>query len=113
MTEWKEYTGADEQIAEMMNAKHGVILRNHEGEESLCIFTDNKELEDHLDPRSKYPPMEYLICNPHPLADMIIRQAQTGQPVYTRNKLSGQVDVTTEPDWNFNGLEYSFTPFED
>jgi len=27
MSEWKEYTGSDEQIAEIKSAKHGVIFR--------------------------------------------------------------------------------------
>lgn len=31
MAEWKEYTGSDEQIAEMSNAKYGWICRYSNG----------------------------------------------------------------------------------
>lgn len=60
----------------------------------------------------------YLICEPHPYADMIKRWADTGQPVWIRRNrwdagISIRViEVTTTPDWNITGAEYSFTPFE-
>jgi len=115
MTEWKEYTGSDEQVADIE------ILLNSGG----CFITDPKsgirwnkqslptriiilKLLENTD--------KYLICEPHPLADMICQQARTGQPVWIRfvaqdiNKMIGY--ETTKPDWNIPGAQYSFTPFE-
>lgn len=123
--EWIEYTGSDEQIAEIINAKHGWVVR----------LIDDTESEIHEgDIRKEYRSDEvkyYLICNPHPLADMIIRQAQTGQPVWVKSP-DWTIDVsqcngvltgksiegymtfkTTTPDWNIPNAEYSFTPFEE
>lgn len=129
--EWKEYTGTDEQIAEMCNAGHGFIWRdNNSGEcvsiTELNVFMGRHHLARYLKERSC---IHYLTCNPHPLADMIIRQAQTGQPVWVKVKgyeafpsskagetywWDGVYSIlkTNQPDWNITGAEYSFTPFE-
>jgi len=128
-TEWIEYTGSDEQIAAMMNAKSGVVLRN----ENLTEYTINLYLMDYelakFAVTSRFT-RSYLICNPHPLADMICQQARTGQPVWIKTtefnyhdkvndaytvewKSDGNVIFnTTKPDWNMPNAEYSFTPFE-
>lgn len=106
-TKWIPYTGSPEQIAEIGNSieHHGFITRNSEGIESLVVCSDTTH---------------YLIKHPHPLADMIIRQAQTGQPVWSRVPIDFKrygyhyltYNPTTTPDWNIPGAEYRFTPFE-
>lgn len=137
MTEWKEYTGSHEQIDEMMNAKYGFIARNITSESRIMRITiDQLFIEGQDEP---YLPdlfgnkvenflsfnntTHYLICNPHPLVDMICQQARTGQPVWVRYSVvahwwqSTEYEIktirTTTPDWNIPGAEYSFTPFED
>lgn len=122
MSEWKEYTGTPEQIAEMYDADSFIIKAN--GVESHVMH--------HIDERGLLVDCdEYLICNRHPLADMIRRQARTGQPVYiklprdaffdntypAKNGDTGHLKkdwfqvITTKPDWNIPNAEYSFTPF--
>ena len=112
MAEWKEYTGSDEQIAEMVNAQHGYTL----------LFNDAYQSEIYmLNHPGRYVNepaiMKYLICNPHPRRDMIKRQADTGQPVWVKicvNAVSRDYKVfsTTRPNWDIPNAEYSFTPFE-
>lgn len=101
---WEIYTGSDEQIDEI------------------------NEADDYITRLDKNRHTEYLICKPHPLADMICQQAQTGQPVWikvepgvgvylqpSRYKTteSRGVFVTNKPDWFMPGAEYRFTPFEE
>lgn len=129
MSEWKKYEGTDEQIAEMLNAKHGFIyLDKYQAEGSIMHFADffdKTHLRNHLE---TWEVTHYLICNPHPLADMIERQARTGQPVFIRcadhisiaGKNATLLNViengimtfkTCWPDWNIPFAEYSFEPF--
>lgn len=115
MSEWKEYTGSDEQLIEMRNAVNGHIFRdNLELESSSVLYYREHE----------YVPKtitHYLICDRHPYADMIKRWADTGQPVWVRVGAMMREDQfimyrtyrTTTPDWNIPSAEYSFTPFED
>lgn len=117
--EWIEYTGSDEQIASM---SEGFIFRDKNGEQcSLikkgCDFVSHEHLRNYL---SGCAAKEYLICQPHPLADMICQQARTGQPVWVKYTLEWdrrpdtvETDCTTTPDWNIPGAEYRFTPFEE
>ena len=77
---------------------------------------------------TKHKITNYLICNPHPLADMICQQARTGQPVWVKSsrilspsathefieaRLDCSIYVTTKPCWDIPNAEYSFTPFEE
>lgn len=127
MTEWKPYTGSHEQIEEINNAKD-VLFKYKEGRTTL---RGNRKLDtydnDYLS--------EFLICNPHPLADMICQQARTGQPVWikfsyeyvgtlyhymqiygdklTRISEDFVIVITTKPNWNIPGAQYRFTPFVD
>ena len=122
MTEWKEYTGSDEQIAEIMKCTGFIVDSQYSAFKAVSTFrsvheSDREWLKDHF---SKYDVKQYLICNPHPLADMICQQARTGQPVWVRYTLEWdrrsdtiETDCTTTPDWNIPGAEYSFTPFDD
>lgn len=100
MSEWKEYTGAPEQIDEMINAAHGFICKNEETESGILTIKYGQLFSS----MSHYPILNamwdgslkrfidnnnttnYLTCNPHPLADMICQQARTGQPVWVRVK---------------------------
>ena len=124
MSEWKKYTGTDEQIGEMRDAYHGFIyLDKYQVEGSIMCFADffdKAHLRGHLE---TWEVTHYLICNPHPLADMIERQCRTGQPVWIKTfiempyaglpTLDEQIQVTTSPNWNIPGAEYSFTSFEE
>lgn len=117
MSEWEEYTGSDEQIAEMRNCKNGFLLRSsdHMYEHEIIYADADFSCID------VFNVTHYLICNPHPLADMICQQARTGQPVWVRhekyNDKTGGVTYQTfrmiTPDWNIPNAEYSFTPFEE
>lgn len=127
--EWKEYTGSDEQIEEMTNAANGWVLRySIAGQTDVMYGNPIRQIE--FSEHTIQPPFtHYLICNPRPLADMIIRQAQTGQPIYLKFPYNNTIDiskcefikhdlgysyhVTTKPDWNIPGAEYSFTPFDE
>ena len=119
--EWIEYDGSDEQIKEMLFAanKHGVMIIHHNGELCPAIFTDANELAQHLDKRTKYPIKMFLLCQPHPYADLIKIWADTGCPVWVKRPIAvlriGEPIVfkTTNPDWNIPGAEYRLTPFED
>jgi len=115
MAEWKKYIGSDEQIVELNNCKNGLLAKNYLG----YIWPD---IYEHFD----FAPIgatHYLICDPHPYADMICQWARTGQPVWVRYakvchfgqtseyEICNQI-ATLTPDWSIPGAEYSFTPFE-
>src|SRR5574343_583568 len=113
MSEWVEYKGTDEQIEKMRNAEHGFIFRDDNGAESRGILDMSDHivrarLKEHL---STWNATHYLICNPHPLANMIERWAETGQPVWIRKMFycgiekEWQTYATTTPDWNIPGAE--------
>lgn len=122
MSEWKKYEGTDEQIAEMLTAEHGFIyLDKYQAEGSIMHFADffdKTHLRNHLE---TWEVTHYLICNPHPLADMIERWARTGQPVLIKTFvemsyaglpiLDERIQVTNKPDWNIPSAEYSFWLF--
>lgn len=114
MTNWIEYTGSDEQIAEIKSTKNGYVLRKANGKEIVFVsiqYRPNLENVTH-----------YWTIPEDPLREMKIRHAQTGQPVWVRvpqriKKLGGifnttYVKVTTAPDWNIPNAEYSFKEFE-
>ena len=134
MSEWIEYTGSNEQIAEMRNAGHGFMAKNITSMSSVMSIKFNQlfiqgqkgpylpelfgnKLENFLTHNNT---IEYLICTPHPYADTICQWARTGQPVWIRYKGIFPINgsniysyVTNAPDWNIPGAEYSLTPFED
>ena len=106
MIEWKEYTGSDEQIAEITNSRVEIFLKYTNG---VGRFKSSLFVGDWQHPLLTH----YLICNPHQLADMICQQARTGQPVWVKKYSNSFGYITTEPDWNIPNAEYSFTPFDD
>lgn len=132
MTEWKEYTGSDEQIAEMNKALCGFVLRYSSGiQTEIFKRIGSSYIGEYIDSRrrllsgsnlkevlDKHKITNYLICNPHPLADMICQQAMTGQSVWVSRlfecgiEKERQIFVTTTPDWNIPNAEYSFTEFK-
>ena len=131
MSEWKEYTGAPEQIDEMINAAHGFICKNEETESGILTIKYGQLFSS----MSHYPILNamwdgslkrfmdnnnttnYFTCNPHPLADMICQQARTGQPVYW--KVIGETSKTQNWScdfipWHMHEIyEFSFTSFEE
>lgn len=125
--EWKKYTGSDEQIAEIRSNEHGYMLMNNAGHISeISCNLETNGLRSGEDRRLMFNCSEvshYLICEPHPYADMICQWARTGQPVWVRYakvchfgqtseyEICNQI-ATLTPDWNIPGAEYSFTPFE-
>ena len=107
MSKWTIYTGSDEQNKELNEAinssSNGVLLELKNSKQTI--------IRSHL---YAYDFDAYLICNPHPLADMICQQARTGQPVWVRWPESKSCGViTTTPDWNIPNAEYSFTEFKE
>lgn len=124
MSEWIKYTGSDEQIAKLSNAKYGVCLRFEHGHKSFVYSLKDISKTDGKVTLSNTV-THYLICNPHPLADMICQQARTGQPVWVSyikdlmvlrpgdKSWRKEIICTTTPDWNIPGAEYSFTEFKE
>lgn len=112
MAEWKEFTGSDEQIAEMRDATHGWIVEYIDTDEQVCTAISQICF---LAPQYPEVIRKYLICNLHPLADMICQQAQTCQPVWVKEGKHHNhpfVYVTNDPNWNLQNAEYSFTEFK-
>ena len=134
MSEWKDYMGSEEQLKEIMCCKKGFALKADNGVCATAIFgiwplLGKLELKRYLFVRGT---THYLICNPHPLEDMICQQARTGQEVwikvpqesypfihlmtdYYMYSLSNGWHVyrTDVPYWHIPGAEYSFTLFEE
>ena len=119
--QWVKYDGSDEQIAEIFSA-NDVLFRFKYRPDRLKSSIFNSDINLYLKIVT-----EYLICDPHPYADMICQWARTGQPVWIRVTKGTAVQrasflygnrkfcyyLTTIPDWNILGAEYSFTPFEE
>ena len=110
--DWKKYTCSNEQKKELKAALssccNGVLLKFKDGTQRI--------ITSHL---YAYEFVEYLICQPNPLADMICQQARTGQPVWVRYEYRDatwpdvETFVTNTPDWYIPTAEYSFTPFKE
>ena len=109
--EWIKYDGSDEQIRDILGSKADVLFRYSNGVHRLrsSMFTGDWKHRTLT---------HYLICQPHPYADLIDIWRLSGCPVWVRyrNALSPKnfiVEETNKPDWNIPGAEYSLTPFED
>ena len=142
MSEWIEYTGSDEQIADIKSAESYAVMGIDVGEQcSKFVSGPFVWIDDHPDLRMKAQSSlkelleasnvtHYLICQPHPYAAMIKIWADTGCPVwimfpeqYKETEFigfelvgyfrTGTVFKTTLPNWNIPGAKYSLTPFED
>ena len=144
MSEWKEYIGSEEQLKEIMGCKKGFALKSYNGVCATALFgvwplLGKLELKRYLSVRGT---THYLICNPHPLEDMICQQARTGQPVYVLEPIlvsnptadtdfsihetyskKGKFFIrkdgywlsydTDKPNWYIPGAQYRLTPFEE
>jgi len=125
MTEWKEYTGSYEQIAEIEAEfmESGFIVMKENGGISEIIQGSQPLSKGFVSHNFNHVwrVKKYLVCNPHLLADMICQQARTGQPVWVRvsyydpvTDINGAVThKTTTPDWNIPNAEYSFDEFKE
>src|SRR5690242_4812805 len=109
--EWIEYTGSDEQIAELKNSPNGYLVRLADGRLSHLA-------KNYKDSFSDLNIKEYLICQPHPNADMIDLWKQTGLPVWYKAKECASFtglclgdEFNLYPFANPDKYEYSFTPF--
>ena len=115
MPEWKEYTGRDDEHSEMSNAAWW-ICRYEDNTESGILSKKDVGVSGYIDKNDNiFAITHYLICEPHPLADMVIRQVQTGQIANYRHKVipedRGVIEnIAAHYDSNY---EYSFTPFTD
>ena len=110
--QWIKYDGSDKQIAEINDSvmRHGFILRNKYGSISPVI-----KQPWHVTLIGDRDTTHYLICQPHPYADVIKIWADTGCPVYAKHRETGQKCALQGPriDWNYEEWEFSLTPFED
>jgi len=117
--EWIEYIGSDDQIRDILGSKADVLFRYSNGVHRLrsSMFTGDWKHRTLT---------HYLICQPHPYADLIKIWADTGCPVWikiptisVRTDTGAKTDLyfrsecTTKPNWNIPGAEYRLTPFED
>jgi len=133
MSEWQTFTGSPEQFLALAEVRHGVIVK---GMSEPVPITDLQELTAYF---RKHGTLEFLICNPHPLEDMICQQARTGQEVWVlepfvfADDISVRVIVelmhrenvgtailengifcqysTRTPYWHIPDAQYSFTRF--
>lgn len=109
--QWVKYDGSDEQIAELRSSKHGWIARvDIVGVGDSIILDENEPIED-IQTISAY-----LICNPHPNADMIRQWARTGQPVWYKHRFiesTGECGSFHPAFCQPETYEYSFTEFEE
>lgn len=101
--EWKEYTGSDEQIAEIGNSinANGFITKNISGLESSVVCSDTTH---------------YWIIPDDQLREMKVRWAMTGQPVWYKHRFiesTGECGTFHHPFIQPETYEYSFTAFED
>lgn len=116
MKNWKEYTGTDEQNAEMENSPNGWVCRFKHGDSDLRYDVGIQQYIHNINISEL---AEYWIIPDDPLREMKIRQAQTGQPVWIRkrspiieDKAGWIIGCTNTPNWNIPNAEYSFKPFE-
>lgn len=127
-TDWIEYDGSDEQIAELLQAKQFVVdsenstfykptILNMPVTETYVTWL--RQMLENAEVTA------YWIIPADPLREMKIRWSMTGQPVWIREHLANYFDgylestdcydrePTTTPDWNIPNAEYSFKPWED
>ena len=104
MSGWIEYDGSDDQISDIKTSEHGWMT------EDFIVIDGSAPIHDLISVGDKY-----LICQPHPYADLIKIWADTGCPVYAKHKKTGQTDEVCGPrvDWNYEEWQFSLTPFED
>ena len=131
MSEWIAYTGTDEQIKFLLTTGDEFITDGNKNP----VFRHGPEFQNACDTvidiakklMAESKVTKFLICNPHPLADMIKRWADTGQPVYWQEKSNHENfgkcldeempthwdgwDIRMYPFINCEEFNYSFNPF--
>lgn len=122
--EWIEYTGSDEQLKELLTTKSKFMVDNKWSVFHKPTTLNMPATEDNLnwlasllrDTKVK----RYLICQPHPYADVIKIWADTGCQVWYRalecKDFKGQClndEFNLYPFARPDKYEYSLTPFED
>lgn len=120
MNEWKEFTGSDEQIIELLSTtkdkqfivdSEWSVFRNPSSLNMEITKINIKWLRSML---LSAGVAKYLICRPHPYRDMLKRWADTGESVYWKRKLSGEVGTCNwlyQPFTCTDEYEYSFNPY--
>lgn len=111
--EWVAYTGSDEQISEIQNAKEFIYRYKTQSGKFVESYIEDTFWKAQINDLS-----HYWIIPDDPLREMKIRQARTGQPVYVKTPSKRAKDKfsyykTTNPNWDEIGAEYSFTPFKE
>lgn len=104
MAEWVKFYGSEEQLKMMSESKNGWIWRDNLGktQRGICSGTPfGTSVFNKID--------SFLICEPHPHAEMIHRWADTGQPVYKFSEYDNEWQLISEPHWH-RGIKYSFNP---
>lgn len=124
---WTEYTGSDEQIAEI-NSCINWVGKDSNGTETDIKFPWHLRKDGYIEVDTDETGevftiiklAYYWIIPDDPLREMKVRQAMTKQPTWQRYTMQwGRRDdeiiteVTTDPDWNIPNAEYSFTEFKD
>lgn len=118
--QWVKYDGSEKQLRQLLSTSNKFIVDSQWSIFSKPTTLKLPDTDDNLnwlagllrDTKVK----AYLICDPHPYADMICQWAHTGQPVWGRSKDSGETGLCHEnfpPFMNPAEFEYSFTPFEE
>jgi len=103
--QWIKYDGSDEQISDIQTSEHGWMT------EDFITIDGSAPIHDLISVGDKY-----LICQPHPYADLIDIWRLSGCPVWYRHKLviaSGECGPFHLPFSYPDICEYSLTPFED
>ena len=107
MSKWVLFDGSDEQIAEI--SANDFVLRFNDGKEEIFNGLSKYWLRRFKDVT------HFWLIPADPLREMKVRQAMTGQPVWTRRKIENEYFYwlpTTTPDWKIPNAEYSFIEFE-
>lgn len=124
MANWIEYTGSDEQIEELKIAfiGDGFIVKKADGRISGRIQGGIPLAEGFIEYnfQESWCVEEYLICQPHPYADLIKIWADTGCMIYVREPIDYAMTgdmykeyVTDQPNWNIPNAIFRLTPSED
>lgn len=114
MSEWKLWHPSKEEIIEILASKNGFILKNDYTESPVLKITDFDSDDSVVEYIKNFETTYYLIICDDPLRQIKIRQAETGQPVWYRNKnlpKNHEGDKTNFPNWNLRDVEYSLKPF--
>lgn len=111
--EWVAYTGSDEQIAELQNARHGYVLQLNDGVQKTRDEFFASDLAHYLSGTT-----HYWIIPDDPLREMKLRHDATGQPVWIRWPSPCKIGKIlhycgTNINWNIPNAEYSFKAFEE